>query len=111
MAHLARFIIADLTDPAYWQLVHASEFQTYEQILPQTVLGLFNSSQGWKDWALQNIPDSRSWMAVGFVTGCGTGSAEYGVVRQSAPVQVDAVERVHGGTAVLRCGPRPDAGE
>jgi len=50
-------------------------------------------------------------MAVGFVTGCGTGSAEYGVVRQSAPVQVDAVERVHGGTAVLRCGPRPDAGE
>jgi len=60
--------LADLTDPGYWQLVHASEFQTYEQILPQTVLGFFNSSQEWRVWALQHIPESRNWMAVGFVT-------------------------------------------
>jgi hypothetical protein len=60
--------VADLADLAYWQQIHASEYQIYEQILQQTVLGLFNSSQEWRDWALQHIPDSRDWLAIGFVT-------------------------------------------
>ena len=76
--------ISDLTDPAYWREVRASVDQTYEQLIPQTVLGFFNSSQEWKAWALQYIPDSPSWLAVGLVT--------------EAQGQVLALEPASGGT-------------
>jgi hypothetical protein len=59
--------LADLTDPAYWEEVHSSELQTYEEILPQTVIGFINSSEEWKAWALQYLPDSPSWVNTGFV--------------------------------------------
>jgi hypothetical protein len=58
---------SDLTDPAYWREVHASELRTYEEIVPQTVLGFFNSSEEWRVWALQHLPDSPSWLTTGFV--------------------------------------------
>jgi hypothetical protein len=59
---------SDLTDPAFWGEVHTSEFRTYEEIIPQTVIGFFNSSEEWRAWALQNLPDSSGWLATGFVT-------------------------------------------
>jgi len=55
----------DLTNQSYWQQVRASELQTYEQLIPQTVLGFFNSSQEWRDWAYQYIPDPPGWFASG----------------------------------------------
>jgi len=59
--------IADLTDPAYWEEVRTSELTTYEKIVPQTVIGFFNSSEEWRAWALQNLPDAPSWLDTGFV--------------------------------------------
>jgi hypothetical protein len=59
---------ADLSNLTFWQQVQASEYQTYEEIVPQTVMGFFNSSEEWRDWAQQYIPDSGSWLATGFVT-------------------------------------------
>jgi len=57
----------DLTDPAFWGEVHASELKTYEEIVPQTVIGFFNSSEEWRAWALQYLPESPSWLDTGFV--------------------------------------------
>jgi len=76
--------IADLTDSAYWKDVGASELQTYRQLLPQTVLGFFNSSQEWRDWALQNIPNAPIWVSVGLVP--------------YSQGQVNALEPAFGGT-------------
>ena len=76
--------ISDLADPAYWKEVSASELQTYEQLVPQTVLGFFNSSQEWKAWALDHISDSPGWLTVGLVT--------------EAQGQVQALEPASGGT-------------
>jgi len=59
--------LADLADPAYWGEVHSSELQTYEEIVPQTVVGFIDSSEQWKAWALRNLPDSPSWLDTGFV--------------------------------------------
>jgi len=59
--------LADLTDSAYWGEVHSSELQTYEEIVPQTVIGFIDSSEAWKAWALQNLPESPSWLDTGFV--------------------------------------------
>ena len=57
----------DLTDPGFWDQVGASQLRTYEEIVPQTVLGFFNSSEEWRAWALQNLPGSSGWLATGFV--------------------------------------------
>ena len=76
--------ISDLADPAYWKEVSSSELQTYEQLVPQTVLGFFNSSQEWRAWALDHISDTPSWLTVGLVT--------------EAQGQVQALEPATGGT-------------
>jgi hypothetical protein len=76
--------VSDLTDPAYWKEVSSSELQTYEQLVPQTVLGFFNSSQEWKAWALQHIPVPPGWLAYGLVP--------------DAEEQVQALEPASGGT-------------
>ena len=57
----------DVVEPSFWGEVHASELRTYEEIIPQTVMGFFNSSQEWKAWALQHLPNSSGWLATGFV--------------------------------------------
>jgi hypothetical protein len=57
--------LSDLTNPAYWGEVHSSELQTYEQIVPQTVIGFIESSEEWKAWAIQNLPDTPSWLDAG----------------------------------------------
>jgi len=75
---------SDFMDAAYWKEVSASEYQTYEQLIPQTVLGFFNSSQEWRDWALQYIPVPPSWLANGLVF--------------DAEGQVQALEPASGGT-------------
>ena len=64
--------------------MRTSELQTYEQLVPQTVLGFFNSSQEWKAWALDHISDSPSWLTTGIVT--------------EAQGQVQALEPASGGT-------------
>ncbi|MDA4118687.1 MAG: hypothetical protein OK455_10125 [Thaumarchaeota archaeon] len=58
---------SDLTDPAFWGQVSSSEFQTYKEVVPQTVLGFYNSSEEWRSWVLQYIPSSSSWLATGFI--------------------------------------------
>jgi hypothetical protein len=60
--------ITDLASPAYWQEIHVAEYQTYEQLIPQTVMGFFNDSEAWREWALQYIPSSPDWLTIGFAT-------------------------------------------
>jgi len=59
--------IADLSDPAYWLQIEASALRTEAQLVPQTVLGFFNSSQEWREWALQYIPEPPGWLTTGAV--------------------------------------------
>jgi len=59
--------IADLTDPSYWAQIEASALKTEAELVPRTVLGFFNSSQEWRDWALQYIPEPPGWLTAGAV--------------------------------------------
>ncbi len=61
-----------LTNATYWSEVDASELQAYEQLIPQTVLGFLNSSQEWRAWAFQYIPDPPPWLAGGVVAAAQT---------------------------------------
>lgn len=81
---------ADLTSPAFWGQVDSSELQTYEQIVPQTVIGFIDSSEVWKAWAAQNLPDPPSWLDTGFVAQA-----------QSQVSALDPGSNGHGGNATV----------
>lgn len=87
--------LAYLTNATFWGEVDASELQAYEQLVPQTVLGFINSSQAWRDWALQRVPDPPAWIATGVVAaaqeeasgvgpGAGNSTAVEGSIREFA---------------------------
>lgn len=59
--------VKDLSNSTFWQEVRASGLQTYEELVPQTVIGFYNSSLEWRAWALQNLPGYSAWLDGGFV--------------------------------------------
>jgi len=90
-----------LTNATYWGEVDASELQAYEQLVPQTVLGFLNSSQEWRAWALQYIPDPPAWLAGGVVAAA---QAQAMGVGPSAGGNSSAVEQSVRGFAASAAG-------
>src|SRR5271155_540716 len=58
--------VQDLSNSSFWREVRASGLKTYEEIVPQTVIGFYNSSEEWRAWALQNLPGYSAWLDGGF---------------------------------------------
>src|SRR5438552_3738695 len=58
---------ANLKNSSYWKIVESSWWDEMVSILPQTVMGLVDNAQGWKDLAMQQFPDPPVWIPTGFL--------------------------------------------
>src|SRR5438128_1455134 len=56
---------ADLLNQTYWNSVSAAYGTSIIQIVPNTIIGLINSSADWRNWAFRNIPSPPLWFSSG----------------------------------------------
>src|SRR3989454_265002 len=56
---------SDLLNGTYWNSVYAAYGNSLLQILPNTVIGLINSSNDWRTWSFRNIPSPPPWLSSG----------------------------------------------
>src|SRR6266571_4138409 len=52
---------SDLLTQTYWNSVSAAYGTSILQIIPNTIIGLINSSADWRNWAFTNIPSPPLW--------------------------------------------------
>ena len=55
----------DLRNATFWSMVDVSYARNIATLIPQTVLGYIQSSGMWKNWTIQNMFDSPSWIDAG----------------------------------------------
>src|SRR5438128_10704100 len=56
---------SDLLTQTYWNSVSAAYGTSILQIIPNTIIGLINSSADWRNWAFRNIPSPPLWFSSG----------------------------------------------
>src|SRR2546422_6725671 len=56
---------SDLLNTTYWNSVYVAYKNSLLQILPNTIIGLINSSNDWRTWAFRNIPSPPPWLSSG----------------------------------------------
>ncbi len=56
---------SDLLNTTYWNSVYVAYGNSLLQILPNTVIGLINSSNDWRTWSFRNIPSPPPWLSSG----------------------------------------------
>ena len=56
---------SDLLNRTYWNSVYVAYGNSLLRILPNTVIGLINSSNDWRTWSFRNIPSPPPWLSSG----------------------------------------------
>src|SRR2546425_8533410 len=56
---------SDLLNRTYWNSVYVAYTNSLLRILPNTVIGLINSSNDWRTWSFRNIPSPPPWLSSG----------------------------------------------
>src|SRR5712691_11957 len=56
---------SDLLNQTHWNSVYVAYGNSLLRILPNTVIGLINSSNDWRTWSFRNIPSPPPWLSSG----------------------------------------------
>src|SRR5438876_8880514 len=56
---------SDLLNRTHWNSVYVAYTNSLLRILPNTVIGLINSSNDWRTWSFRNIPSPPPWLNSG----------------------------------------------
>src|SRR5206468_410672 len=56
---------SDLLNGTHWDSVYVAYRNSLLRILPNTVIGLIDSSNDWRTWSFRNIPSPPPWLSSG----------------------------------------------